>query len=213
MKKYFNELRKEYTKNLHLAFYNFEDPLNLFNELFKQAVNADIIEPNAMCLSTVSEDSKPTSRMVLMKSYDQEGIKFFSNYNSRKGSQIVHNKNVAALFYWDKIEIQIRIEGTVSRLSHKESDEYFSSRPIKSQVGTIVSHQSDTLDDRDKFIDKFKATLSKYKDKNPKRPKEWGGYLIRANRFEFWKGAENRLHHRIEYKKENRIWIKNLLQP
>ena len=206
-----SSFRKSYEKSTLSDLLKNETPFTVFNEWFNDAINDDlIVEPNAMTLSTSSITNKPRNRVVLLKKFNEDGFVFFSNYNSSKGQEIAFNPNVCLSFFWPSQERQIIIQGSAKKISSKESDDYFYSRPIESQVGAIVSNQSSVIPNREflekKFIELKKST-------NIKRPDFWGGYLVNPLRFEFWQGRKNRLHDRIEFIFEKSLWKNNRLSP
>lgn len=190
------------------------DPFTLFNQWFKTASNTSIPEPNSMCLSTCTPDGMPSSRYVLMKSFSTEGLTFYSNYQSRKGVELINNPNACVLFYWQAIHHQVRIEGTVTRISDEESTKYYKTRPKSSQASCAISLQSQTLATRAELEAKWKKCLDEYKDQDMPRPSHWGGYLLQPRYFEFWQGHTTRLHDRISFKKlEDNTWSINRLYP
>lgn len=193
----------------------FSDPFPIFHQWFQTASdNETIIEPNSMCLSTSTPDGMPSSRYVLMKSFSAQGLKFYSNYESRKAIELSQNPNVCVLFYWQAIHRQVRIEGTVSQLSEKEATEYYRTRPKTSQASAAISLQSRPIATRAELETKWKDYLEEYKDKDIPKPSHWGGYLLEPRYFEFWQGHTNRLHDRVCFKKlENGSWIVNRLYP
>lgn len=188
------------------------DPILLFTKWFKQILNSDILEPNAMILST-SLKNRPSSRVVLLKHFDIDGFTFFTNYESRKGIELKQNKNASLLFYWMDFERQVRIEGKVKKISRKQSEQYFNSRPLESRYSAIASEQSKILTDKNIFISTINELKRKH-DNNPPLPKNWGGFKLFPEYFEFWQGRENRLHDRICYRKiRNKHWKKFRLYP
>lgn len=184
-----------------------ENPIEQFQFWFKNAVESEIYEPNAMMLSTATLDGKPSARIVLLKGIEKNGFRFFTNYDSSKGKAIAENPQVALTFFWDKIHRQVRIEGTVEKISAKDSTNYFQSRPKGSQIGAWASPQSQTIDGRE-VLEKNKTNLvEKYADaKVLPRPEHWGGYVVIPNRIEFWQGRDNRLHDRVVYQKKESGW-------
>ena len=170
------------------------DPIAQFSKWFEQARNSEVYEPNAMALATVDRENTPSCRIVLLKGLDH-GFIFYSNYSSRKGLQLDHNAQAAATFWWDKLERQVRIEGQVEKVEAQLSDDYFSSRPIGSQISAIASPQSQHVESYQSLL-----TLKNAVDEQRlARPADWGGYRIIAHRIEFWQGRENRLHDRLVY--------------
>lgn len=213
MKEKYIKLRNEYS----LGSLNIEnlskDPLIQFKNWFEDALKFKVIEPNAMTLSTVGKDCKPSARTVLLKAIDDKGFVFFTNYNSRKASQIKENHNAALTFLWPEIQRQLNIEGVIEKISEEESDEYFISRPKYSQIGAIVSPQSFVIESRKVLEEKFKEFKNTYSDIEIKRPQHWGGFRLIPQRIEFWQGRENRLHDRILYEKSGNSWKLCRLAP
>ena len=189
-------------------------PFSLFKEWFNQAIKDErIVEPTAMCLSTINSDKKPSSRMVLLKKFDNKGFYFFTNLESRKGQELKINKFVALCFYWGAIKKQIRIEGVVEKISNQEADEYFLSRPYESKVGAWASKQSQKMNDWQEFMDRIQDIKIKFKDKNLPRPDFWSGFRVVPSAIEFWEEGEFRIHQRYLYEKTNNDWIVNQLYP
>jgi len=185
-------------------------PLSLFDAWFRLALESTVKEPNAMVLGTIGPDGTPRSRTVLLKGYSQNGFTFFTNYQSDKGTEIDKNPRVCLNFTWLELEKQIRIEGIATRIPEKESDDYFLTRPIGSQIGAIISHQSQPILNREILETK----LSSFSESTVvERPKHWGGYLITPHFMEFWQGRANRLHDRIAYTLQNEAWTYQRLQP
>lgn len=208
------KIRKDYKKyQLHETNID-NNPYKQFGIWLDEAINAEVEEPTAMALATISTKGFPSARMVLLKGYDEKGFVFYTNYESRKGNHIKNNPNVAMVFYWKELERQVRIEGEVIKVSKKESDEYFASRPVESQISACISEQSATIPDRN-FLDMLKQMfLKKQSDKPLKRPEHWGGYRVIPRRIEFWQGRENRLHDRIKYcSKDNKVWKIKRIAP
>lgn len=211
MNKNIQNLRVNYTK-FKLVESNLPDnPFDLFSKWFNQILKSNILEPNAMILST-SLKNKPSSRVVLLKQYDEEGFTFFTNYDSRKGKELAMNNSAALLFYWMDFERQVRIEGKVKKVSKQESEAYFNSRPLGSRYGALASEQSKVLIDRKILIERIKKLKQKFGE-NPPLPDNWGGLKLMPNYFEFWQGRENRLHDRICYKKKKSGWEIFRLSP
>ncbi len=183
------------------------DPIKQFNKWFKEALESGIYEPNAMTLATTSIDRKPSARMVLLKGVDENGFVFYSNYLSAKGKEMAKNPVVALVFYWGELERQVRIEGTVEKLSKEESARYFSSRPKGSQIAAVVSPQSQVITNRVELEKNCKEMEERYADKNVPKPAHWGGYVVKPQVIEFWQGRSSRLHDRIVYKKaDKKTW-------
>lgn len=189
------------------------NPFNQFEKWLKDSIEAQVMEPNAMSLSTVSEDCKPTSRIVLLKKISSNGFIFFTNYESQKAIQIDRNPNVSLTFIWHELERQVRIEGIAAKISNKESDSYFESRPEKSKLGAWASPQSQIIPDR-QYLEKLILDFEyKFEGKEILRPDNWGGYIVVASAFEFWQGRNSRLHDRIKYLKDDDKWNVVRLAP
>ena len=209
-----SNLRKSYEKGLISDNFKNLSPFFIFEKWFEEAkVDKTIIEPNAMTLSTFSKEQYPRSRVVLLKKYSTNGFIFFTNYNSNKGKSILLNNKVCLNSYWPSLEKQIIIIGNANKISEEESDEYFYSRPLGSQIGAIVSNQSQIIDSREFLETKFKELNKKYTKIQPRRPKNWGGYLVIPSLFEFWQGRKNRLHDRLEFVWEGNVWKSSRLSP
>lgn len=204
-------MRKEYTKSILSEDQLHANPIIQFNKWFEECSVHGIPEPNSMVLSTVGPDHKPSSRVVLLKSCDENGFVFFTNYLSRKGHELQYNANACLLFFWDKLERQVRIEGLVTQIEDSLSDEYFYSRPLLSQIGSLISPQSQEISSREELSKKF-AYFESHPDEI-KRPPHWGGFLLSPEYFEFWQGRENRLHDRLIYEKINGNWRTARLAP
>lgn len=206
-----NNLRKNYQKGELLESKVNPNPFKQFDKWFEEALSSNIYEPNAMILATTA-DNRPSARVVLLKGFDENGFKFYTNYNSRKGKEISINPNAALLFYWMELERQIRIEGRIEKLSKEESLEYFNSRPLDSRYGALASSQSEIIPDREYLEKKFSELKEKYGD-NPPMPDNWGGFILKPVLFEFWQGRPNRLHDRIVYEKKESNWNIYRLSP
>ena len=196
------DLREEYTKGALIESKVPPTPLPLFEKWFDDAVNENLPEPNAMVLTTATQQGMPSSRIVLLKELAKDGFIFFTNYHSRKGKQIEENPNVAVVFDWHEAERQVRIEGIAEKISEKDSDTYFNSRPESSKIGAWTSPQSEELNSRQQIDELLKKTTETFEGKTIPRPPHWGGYIIRPKYIEFWQGRANRLHDRIVYKKD-----------
>ncbi|MCB8999515.1 MAG: pyridoxamine 5'-phosphate oxidase [Bacteroidales bacterium] len=207
-----SDLRKEYSlKALSETEVN-ASPMKQFEDWFEEARKSISGEPNAMVLSTVSGSGKPSSRVVLLKGFSEKGFIFFTNYHSRKGKEIAENHDVALLFFWGELERQVRIEGRVEKISAEDSSAYFAERPRLSQIGAVVSAQSERTERRD-LEERFHSLEKEYQGKNIPRPDHWGGYIVKPAYFEFWQGRRSRLHDRISYSVENEKWKIDRLSP
>lgn len=208
-----SSLRKSYELNELLEENVSQNPIEQFRTWFKDAFDGDVKEPNAMVLSTIKL-GKPSARVVLLKGFDAEGFTFFTNYESHKGKQLGDSPFAALTFFWDGLERQVRIEGEVKKVSEGDSDAYFWSRPISSQIGAWVSKQSEEVSGRD-VLEKSQAFFEeKFKDVSPiPRPPHWGGYILKPSLIEFWQGRPSRLHDRILYSLEENTWKITRLNP
>jgi len=190
------------------------NPIIQFKEWFNLAISKEINDPNAMCLSTISSDNKPHSRMVLLKDYNDEGFIFYTNYESNKGNDIGFNSNVCLNFHWKSLLRQVRIEGVVEKLSDEISDKYYNSRHYLSRIGAWASDQSRTLNNRGELEEKIEFYKKKYPDeKKVPRPPYWGGLLIRHSKIEFWQDMPHRIHKREVYEYQGGEWERFTLNP
>ena len=212
MKKIKN-LRVDYSGDLINIKKLKNNPIKQFEIWFKKAKKENIIEPNAMILSTISKTNLLNSRTVLLKNITDKGFVFFTNYESRKANDIMHNNNVSVVFLWKKIERQVVIKGKAIKITKRDSKKYFDSRPEKSKIAAWASKQSKELHNSNDLINRFKDFENKFKNKLIPYPNFWGGYIIHPNSIEFWQGRSSRMHDRILYKKEKNKWNINRLYP
>ncbi|HLF34399.1 MAG TPA: pyridoxamine 5'-phosphate oxidase [Cyclobacteriaceae bacterium] len=208
------DIRKEYLrKKLSISDVH-ADPMEQFNQWLTEAIDADIPEPTAMCLSTVSESGVPSSRMVLLKDARDGKFFFYTNYNSRKGRDLDNNPNCSITFFWPGLERQINITGIAEKVSPETSDAYFNTRPWSSQIGAWVSPQSMPISSRIVILREFILLSARYVGRNVPRPPHWGGYAVTPSVISFWQGRPSRLHDRIQYRLENSgTWIKERIAP
>jgi pyridoxamine-phosphate oxidase len=190
------------------------DPIKQFEIWFNEAHEAEVPERNAMTLATATHNGIPSARIVLLKGFYDEGFMFYTNYLSRKGKEITKNPVGALTFFWPSMERQVRIEGNLEKLSKEQSEKYFHTRPKNSQIGAVVSPQSQEIADRGVIEKKWQELEEEYKDKEVPKPSFWGGYILKPRMIEFWQGRPSRLHDRILYKKiDNKNWKKVRLAP
>lgn len=210
----FSDLRREYMqRGLHESELA-EDPFRQFQLWFDAAIAAELPEPNAMMLATATTDGRPSARMVLLKQADERGFVFFSNYESRKGGELAANPHAALVFFWVQLERQVRVEGSVEHVSAAQSDTYFHSRPLGSQLGSAASHQSQVIAGREVLEACVAELEAEYGESELPRPDFWGGFRVIPEVVEFWQGRANRLHDRLRYRKdEDGQWIVERLSP
>lgn len=213
LRKYINTLRHDFSRqNLDEKDVD-ANPVIQFSKWFREAVDAKVNEPNAMTLSTATIDGKPSSRILLLRNFNEEGFVFYTNYKSRKGEEISRNPNAALLFFWPELERQVRIEGILTKQTAEESDLYFSSRPRASKLGAWTSAQSKVVASRKVLDEEYEKISKKYPDEQVPRPEYWGGYVLRPQSVEFWQGRPGRLHDRILYTEQNKSWKIERLAP
>jgi len=190
------------------------DPIKQFGKWYGEALRADLIHPNAFTLTTSTKEGKPSARVLLLKDYDERGFVFYSNSESKKGSDLADNPFAAFCFWWGKLERQIRIEGRVEKVTQEEADAYFASRPRGSQIGAWASNQSAVIPRRELLEERVHEFESKFKDKDVPRPQYWNGYRLAPDLIEFWQGRDNRLHDRLRYTLEAQgNWVIERLAP
>lgn len=209
-----SELRRNYALESLSETDVAAEPFAQFQNWFTEALNSQLLEPNAMTLATATKTGQPSARTVLLKEMDAQGFVFYTNYESQKGQELADNPQAALLFTWLELERQVRIEGTVEKVSAATSEAYFQSRPTGSQIGAWASPQSRVIEGRDILEQKVKTLQEQYKDATVlPLPPFWGGYRLLPQRIEFWQGRESRLHDRIRYTKTADGWVKERLAP
>lgn len=208
------DLRQNYSKGGLLKKDAQINPFQQFHKWFHEAIESEILEPNAMALATINGEGKPVARIVLLKNLDEQGFVFFSNYSSQKGQNLADNPWASLVFWWGELERQVRVEGKVEKITDSESDQYFNSRPLGSQLGAWASPQSQVIPNR-KFLEhRLEEFTKKYQDQLIPRPANWGGYRVIPHLVEFWQGRQNRLHDRLCYRlNEHGQWQIDRLAP
>ncbi len=189
------------------------DPVKQFQHWFREALETDVPDANAMALATVSPDGVPSVRTVLLKEIDQRGAVFYTNYGSAKGRDLAANPQASIVFYWTPLSRQVGITGVTEKVSREESEAYFHSRPRGSQLAALASHQSAPLASRQELEDELRQLEARYQGREVPLPHGWGGYRLKPDRFEFWQGRENRLHDRFEYRLREGVWSIRRLSP
>jgi len=207
------DLRKSYEKAELSESASHSDPLQQFSKWLQEAISSEVPEPNAMTVATVGANLRPTTRVVLIKGFDERGIVWYTNYQSQKGQQLAGNPYAALQFHWVELERVVRIEGLVEKVSGEESDEYFHSRPLDSRIGAWASPQSEVIDSRTVLV----TNAAKYGAQfllRPPRPPYWGGYRLRPDNWQFWQGRKSRLHDRLRYTLQaDGEWLRERLAP
>ena len=206
------DLRKSYEKAELNEEASYADPLKQFDQWLQEAIRSEIPEHNAMTLATVSKENRPSTRPVLIKGYDERGIVWYTNYESRKGRELSGNPWAALQFHWVELERVVRIEGKVEKVSDKESDDYFKSRPFDHRIGAWASPQSQVITNRSVIEKAAGKYVSEYPT-DPPRPKNWGGYRLKPELWEFWQGRKSRLHDRLRYRLDGGKWVRDRLAP
>lgn len=208
------DLRREYASRALSETDAHADPLQQFTAWFDDAMQAQLIDVNAMTLATASRDGEPSARIVLLKGVDANGFVFYTNYESAKGRDLTENPRASLLFFWAELERQVRITGSVTRTSIEESDEYFHQRPVESQIGATVSPQSRPVRDRAELEQLYEEFVAKFEEQIVPLPPHWGGYRVRPDRMEFWQGRKSRLHDRLLYiRAADGSWSRSRLAP
>ncbi len=207
------DLRLSYTRQQLLETAVDPDPIRQFQIWFDQAIAADILEPNAMTIASATKDGIPSARIVLLKGVDERGFVFFTNYESRKGQELIENPHASLVFWWGVLERQVRIEGRVEKIADVETETYFHSRPVGSQLGAWASPQSQVVANREALEERLEEFTQRYVDQEVPRPPHWGGFRVIPRAIEFWQGRPNRLHDRLLYRLQNDTWTIERLAP
>jgi pyridoxamine 5'-phosphate oxidase len=214
MDKTIADLRRDYTLQGLSKVDVDSNPFVQFFKWFDQARNAQIIEPNAMTVATATADGIPSARIVLLKDFDERGFVFYTNYNSHKAQELITNPQASLVFWWGELERQIRISGTVEKVSQQESDEYYYSRPFTSRLGAWASNQSQTIPNREVLEQKLEELKAAYPNQDIQRPPHWGGFRVIPKEIEFWQGRSSRLHDRLRYRLlPSNSWVIERLSP
>ncbi|HZY20214.1 MAG TPA: pyridoxamine 5'-phosphate oxidase [Ramlibacter sp.] len=206
------DLRKSYERAELSEEASHADPLQQFDRWLSEAIAGEVAEPNAMTLATVGSDLRPSTRPVLIKGYDERGIVWYTNYDSRKGRELAGNPYAALQFHWVELERVVRIEGRVEKVDAQESDAYYASRPLDSRIGAWASPQSEVIPSRTVLV----ANAARYSAQfllHPPRPPHWGGYRLVPDQWQFWQGRKSRLHDRLRYTRDSTGWLRERLAP
>ena len=209
-----NQKNDKNSLGLDSIFEDLDNPIDLFKNWLKKAEEKEINDPNAVALGTANQTNQPSVRMVLLKGLSNEGFIFYTNFNSKKGSDLKINQQASMCFHWKSLRRQVRVIGKVQQVTEKEADEYYNSRPYKNRISAWASNQSEKLESRDTFLKKIEEFEKKYSDQNKvPRPPHWSGWRILPKEIEFWLDGEARIHERLNYVNNNGKWIKEILYP
>ncbi|OLO05530.1 pyridoxamine 5'-phosphate oxidase [Salinicola socius] len=209
-------MRRDYEGEALAPEHTPDTPLSLFEAWLEQATESEGLDANAMTLATVDSEGHPHARIVLLKGFDSQGFRFYTNYQSQKGNELAHVPSAALVFWWPALQRQVRVEGNVERVDAQQSDDYFAGRPRKSQLAAWVSQQSVEIPNRDWMRERLSRFEQVYKDQDVERPPHWGGYLLVPHTIEFWQGQRSRLHDRVRYTRRDSQateWHRTRLAP
>ena len=209
-----NQKNGKNSLGIDVCFEDQGNPIELFKKWFNKAKETEINDPNAVAIATSSKNNQPNVRMVLLKGLSDKGFVFYTNFNSKKGTELKENQKASMCFHWKSLRRQVRVLGIVEEVSQKEADDYFNSRPYKNRIGAWASTQSKILDSRETFLNKITEFEEKYpNENNVPRPPHWSGWRLMPKEIEFWLDGDGRIHERLNYKKVNGEWQKELLYP
>jgi len=207
------DIRKDYKLKSLLEQDVKSNPIDQFSEWWNEAVNSQIEEVNAMTLATATPGGFPSARIVLLKGFNQDGFKFYTNYQSHKARELAENPVAALIFFWKELERQVRIEGMVEKLSEEDSEAYFRTRPVASQIGAWASPQSTPIAGRNILEENVLKYKAQFGEQNIPKPPHWGGYIVKPMTVEFWQGRRSRLHDRIQYTRKDADWRIERIAP
>ena len=209
-----NQKNGKNSLGIDICFEDLDNPIDLFKKWFSKAEGTEINDPNAVAVATSNKSNQPNVRMVLLKGLSNKGFVFYTNFNSKKGGELKENQKASMCFHWKSLRRQIRISGKTVVIENKEADEYYNSRAYGSRIGAWASSQSQTMNNRNEFINKIKEFEKKYPDqKNVPRPPHWSGWRVEPDNIEFWLEIKNRIHERLNYRKKNGEWLREILYP
>ena len=208
-----NQKNGKNSLGLDKCFEEFNNPIKLFEKWFNKAKETEINDPNAVAVATADKNNQPSVRMVLLKGLNEKGFVFYTNLNSKKGNDLKFNNRASMCFHWKSLRRQVRIIGTVEKVTDREADDYYNTRPYKNKIGAWASSQSEVLSKREDFLKKIESYEKKYPSNDVPRPSHWSGWRLMPIEIEFWLDGEGRIHERLNYKIKNGNWIKELLYP
>jgi pyridoxamine 5'-phosphate oxidase len=209
-----NQKNGKNSLGIDICFEDLSNPIELFKKWFNKAKETEINDPNAVAIATSNKNNQPNVRMVLLKGLSDKGFVFYTNFNSKKGAELKENQKASMCFHWKSLRRQVRVLGIVEEVSQKEADDYFNTRPYKNRIGAWASTQSKILDSRETFLNKIKEFEIKYPNESKvPRPPHWSGWRLVPKEIEFWLDGDGRIHERLNYKKDNGEWKKELLYP